>query len=287
MLKDCCKGTCFYTIWQKNKEFSHYLYAIWIILCKFAGELASSMKETKCFFGDWKLNKTLYNMKTTLRILLGISIFFLAYICVMSVVTPIKFEDTRSQREDAIVKNLVSLRTAVNEYKIQNGRYTQDLDSVILFLKNGKKKEVIKEGALTEAQLEAGMTESKAVKIIKRGNLKEIQQNGLEGFRRDTIYTDLIQALYKGEYTAENIDQITYIPYSNNLRFEVKVDNEYSDKNGVVPLIEVGAPFETYLGDLDEQELVNLIDKEKKLDHYPGLRFGAIDAPNNNAGNWE
>ena len=227
-------------------------------------------------------------MNTTIRIILGLAICFLAYICVMSVVTPIRFEEKRTQREVAVVKNLVSLRTAEVEFKAQKGHYTADLDSLVTFLKTAKKKEVLKEGALTDKQLEAGMTEAKAVKIIKRGNLKEIQKNGLEGFKRDTIYTNLIQALYKGEYNEETIDEIIYIPYTDKQKYEAEVDNEYTTDKGIkVPLVEVRAGFETYLGDLDKQELVNLIDKEKKLEHYPGLRFGSIEAPNNNAGNWE
>lgn len=227
-------------------------------------------------------------MKTTIRILLGVAICFLAYICIMSVVTPIRFEEKRTEREVAVVKNLVSLRTAEVEFKAQNGYYTADLDSLILFLKTAKKKEVLKEGALTDVQLEAGMTEAKAVKIISRGNQKEIEKNGLQGFKRDTIYTNLIQSLYKGEYTEENIDEIIYIPYTNNVRYEAEVDNDYTTDKGIkVPLVEIRANFDTYLADLDKQELVNLIDKEKKLDHYPGLRFGSIEAPNNNAGNWE
>lgn len=227
-------------------------------------------------------------MKTTIRILLGLAICFLTYICVMSVVTPIRFEEKRTQREVAVVKNLVSLRTAEVEFKAQKGYFTADLDSLITFLKTAKKKEVLKEGALTDAQLEAGLTEAKAVKIIKKGNLKEIQKNGLEGFKRDTIYTNLIQSLYKGEYTEDNIGEIIYIPYTDKVRYEVKVDNQYTTDKGIkVPLVEVSAHFNTYLGDLNKQELVNLIDKEQKLEHYPGLKFGSIDAPNNNAGNWE
>ena len=227
-------------------------------------------------------------MKTTIRILLGLAICFLTYICVMSVVTPIRFEEKRTQREVAVVKNLVSLRTAEVEFKAQKGYFTADLDSLITFLKTAKKKEVLKEGALTDAQLEAGLTEAKAVKIIKKGNLREIQKNGLEGFKRDTIYTNLIQSLYKGEYNEDNIGEIVYIPYTDKVRYEVKVDNQYTTDKGIkVPLVEVSAHFNTYLGDLNKQELVNLIDKEQKLEHYPGLKFGSIDAPNNNAGNWE
>ncbi|MBR1928501.1 MAG: hypothetical protein IJ834_02025 [Paludibacteraceae bacterium] len=227
-------------------------------------------------------------MKTTIRILLGVAICLLTYLCVMSVVTPIRFEEKRNAREGAVIKNLVNIRTAEVEFKLQNGRFTADLDSLLLFLKTAKKKEVLKEGALTDAQLEAGMTEQKAVKIIQKGNQKEIEKNGLQGFRRDTIYTNLIQSLYKGEYDENSIEQIIYIPYTDKVRYEVEVDNNYTTSKGIkVPLFEARAHFNTYLGDLDEQERINLIDKEEKLEHYPGLKVGSIVEPNNNAGNWE
>ena len=251
------------------------------------------------------MNKVIY------PILLGLAGCALAYFCVMSVVTPIRFEETRAERETHVVKNLIALRTAEVEFHHVNGRYTADLDSLVLFLRNIPKKEVLKEGALTDKQLEAGLTEHKAVKILdqakakaKRGkqqfanddelyayvweNDKEVISKGLKGFRRDTIYKNMIETLYKGEYNAENIAQIIEVPFSNGQRFEVEVNNDYTTSQGIrVPLLEARAPYTMYLSDLNEQELVNLIDKETKLDHFPGLKIGDIYAPNNNAGNWE
>ena len=84
--------------------------------------------------------------KYIIRVLLVISIVYLAYLCVSSVVVPIRFENTRAVREQAVVANLMHLRTAVAEYKLENGRYTDNLDSLILFLKTTPKKEVRKEG---------------------------------------------------------------------------------------------------------------------------------------------
>lgn len=248
--------------------------------------------------------------KTIIRILLGLAACALAYFCISSVLTPIKFEDQRQKREVAVVKNLIALRTAEVEFNHVNNRYTADLDSLVLFLQNAPKKEVRKEGSLTDKQLEAGLTEHKAVKILNTAkakaqrkqkfesedelyayiwaNDKEVISNGLQGFRRDTLYKNMIKELYKGEYTADNIAQITYIPYSNEQRFEVEVNNTYTTSQGIrVPLFEARAHFNTYLADLNDQERVNLIDKETKLEHYPGLKVGDIEAPNNNAGNWE
>lgn len=242
--------------------------------------------------------------------LLSIAAVAMAYFCVMSVVTPISFENTRAEREVAVVQNLIHLRTAEVEFNRENGRFTADLDSLVMFLKNTPKKEVLKEGSLTDKQLEAGLTEPKAVKIInaakakaqKRNtfenedalyayiweNDKEVKKNGLAGFRRDTIQKNMIETLYKGAFTADNIGDIIYIPYSGGKKFEVEVNNDYTTSQGIrVPLFEARAPFATYLSDLNEQELVNLTDKEQKLEHYAGLKVGSIDAPNNNAGNWE
>ncbi|MCQ2311809.1 MAG: hypothetical protein MJZ64_08725 [Paludibacteraceae bacterium] len=250
------------------------------------------------------------NTKVIYRILLGIACLFLVYVCVDSVVTPIRFEEKRAQREVAVVKNLVNIRLAEQEYKLVKGYYQADMDSLVLFLQNTPKKEVMKEGSLTEKQLEAGLTEGKATKILEKAlakaqtklgtddkdalytyiweNDRDVKDNGLVGFRRDTIYKDMIETLYKGEYTAENIAEITYVPFTNQVRFETEVDNKYTTSQGInVPLLEVRAHYNTYLADLDDQERTNLIDRETKLEHYPGLKIGSIEAPNNNAGNWE
>lgn len=248
--------------------------------------------------------------KITVISSLAVAAIVMAYFCIMSVVTPIQFEETRVERESAVISNLVDLRTAELEYHHQKGCFTASYDTLLHFLKNAPKKELLKEGSLTDKQLEAGMTEKKAVKIINEAKKKalrknnfedndalyayiwandaDIKANGLQGFRRDTIESNMLQALYKGKYDETTIDGIVSIPYSNGLQFEIEVNNGYKTSQGIpVPLFEARAPFESYLGDLNKQELVNLIDREQKLDHYAGLKVGDIYAPNNNAGNWE
>ncbi len=252
-------------------------------------------------------------MKTTRNIVicaLGIAAVVMCYFCVTSVTTPIKFENTRAEREVVVIKHLVDLRTAEVEYHHQNGVFTANLDSLLIFLKTAPKKEVMKEGSLTDKQLEAGLTENKAVKILNEAkkkalkknqfesadalyayiweNDKDVINNGLAGFRRDTIESNMLQSLYKGAYDENNIDEMVVIPFSEGKRFEMEVNNDYKTSQGIrVPLFEARASFETYLGDLNKQELVNLIDREEKLDHYAGLKVGDVYAPNNNAGNWE
>ncbi len=226
-------------------------------------------------------------MKTVIKILLGIAIVFLAYICVDSVVTPIRFEKEKELREQNVVARLIQIRAAQLEFKAQYGRYTADLDSLVDFVRTAKKKEVKKEGALTEKQLEDGLTEAKAVSIIMKGNAEEIRANGLEGFRRDTILTPMITYLYQGKYTEDNISDLVVVPHSNGVRFEMEVNNEYVKNNIPIPLFEARTPYDVYLAGLDRQEVVNTKDIALKLDKYPGLKVGSVIEPNNNAGNWE
>ena len=254
-------------------------------------------------------------MKATRTIVicaLSIAAILMTVFCVKSVTTPIQFEQTRAEREVTVIKHLVDLRTAEVEYHHQKGVFTASADTLLIFLKTAPKKEVLKEGSLTDKQLEAGLTEHKAVKILNEAKKKalrnkklsfedndalyayiwendaDVKKNGLQGFRRDTIELNMLESLYKGEYDENSIDVIVEIPFSAGQRFEMEVNNDYKTSQGIrVPLFEARAPFESYLGDLNQQELVNLVDRETKLEHYPGLKVGDVYSPNNNAGNWE
>lgn len=227
-------------------------------------------------------------MKATINTLLIIASLLLCYFWYMSVQTPIKFDETRTMREAAVVAHLKDIRTAQVEYKNANGRYASQWDSLLIFLRTAKKKDVMKEGSLTDAQLEAGLTEEKAVKIINSGKQKDIIANGLQNFKRDTIYTPMIEKLYPGVYTEANIDSLVIVPFSHGKQFELEVNNDYKNSSDIpIPLFEARVPYDVYLGDLNHQLLVNIKDEAKTLEKYPGLKVGSVEAPNNNAGNWE
>lgn len=227
-------------------------------------------------------------MKTTIKILLYIAIVVLAYLCFMSILTPIKFEKVRAEREKLVIQNLTNLRIAEIEHKDQKGYYTASLDSLINFIKEGNKKMVLKEGVLTDAQLQAGLTEAKAAAIVRKGNKREIAEYNLQDFRRDTTRVSLISALYNDKLTVKDVDNLKYIPFSENVEFEVSINNEYVSSNNIpIPLCEIKAPYRAYLMDVNRQETLNLIDLQEKLEKYVGLKVGSVTEPNNFAGNWE
>ena len=236
-------------------------------------------------------------MKIAIRIALVVVIAAMAYLCTMSIMTPIKFDQEREKREKAIIQNLIDIRTAQIEYKKLNGVYCADADELVKFIEEGKMPMVLKEGTLTDEQLKNGLTEQKALAIIKKGNAKEIAENGLEGFRRDTAYVTVYESLFASRYTMEQVKNIVYVPYSEKQGKRVKFSFDtarFTNNNTqmVTPLVQVGVEYDTYLGDLNHQQLVNLKDfqsklQEQKEDKFLGLRFGSIIESNNNAGNWE
>ena len=220
-------------------------------------------------------------MKAIVKILLAVSIVLLTYFCIMSIVTPIQFDEEKARREVVIIEKLVDIRKAQVEYR-------DKFEDLIKFLKNAKKKTVLKEGSLSDKQLEAGLTEIKAVKIVNSGNMQEIIANGLQNFRRDTAYVSMLQAIFPEKYTAETIDQIAVVPFTENQKFELKVNNDYTNNNGIkIPLFEASVLYSVYLKDLNHQEVLNKIDVQNKLAKFPGLMVGSTTEPNNNAGNWE
>ena len=227
-------------------------------------------------------------LKVVMVVLLIAMVCALSYICVMSIMTPIKFDEQKELREKEVVKHLIDIRKVEVEFKNQKGHYTASADSLIDFIKNGRVPVVMKEGTLTDEQLNDGLTEAKAVAIVAKGNKKEIEAAGLVGFRRDTTYVSVYKTLFEAEMPIEEVENIFVIPFSeNNQRFEINVAR-FTNASGIeMSLFEAKASYRSYLGDLNKQEVDNLIDTKNKLDKYPGLQVGDVNEPNNNAGNWE
>lgn len=227
-------------------------------------------------------------MKIVSRILLVIAIAVMGYLCVQSILTPIEFEKEQNKREKAIITKLIDIRLAELEYQKLNGVFCASPDTLIDFILNGELPVVLKEGVLSDDQLEKGLTEEKALAIVKKGNAKEIAENGLEDFRRDTTFNNVYETLYAEKYSREDISKMVFIPYSDNEKFNFDTASITNSVTGItLPLFEVSAKYDTYLSDLDRQQLINLKDKQNKLERFLGLKVGSVIESNNHAGNWE
>ncbi len=228
-------------------------------------------------------------MKIALKILLVAAVLLLAYMCYRSIMEPIEFDKKQKVRETAIEHRLIDIRKAQIEYKNRKGRHAANFDELSKFLKEDKLSFVVKEGVLSDEQLEKGLTEKKAVAIIekarKTGNDKDVIKNGLENFKRDTIWVLAKDTLFGPNY---NVDSIAYIPVAGvDAKFEMDTATLTSSSGYTVKVFECRVSYDTYLSDLDKQQLANLKDKMRKMKRYEGLKVGSVKEINNNAGNWE
>jgi hypothetical protein len=228
-------------------------------------------------------------MKTVFNIVLTLCALALVYICYTSIVDPIKFEEEKNHREKAVIARLIDIRKAQAEYHMANKHgYTASFDTLIAFIKTAKRPVLFKVGELTDKQLEDGLTEKKAIAIINKakqtGKFDEVVKNGLQNFRRDTMWVSVLDTVFGKNYA---IDSLKYVPYGEGKTFEMEVRNDTAKSGAPVYMYEVRTPYEVYLGGMDHQEIVNLKDVQTKLGRYCGLMIGSIETPNNGAGNWE
>ena len=134
-------------------------------------------------------------MKVTLKLLLSVAVVLLAYMCYQSIMTPIKFDKEKEIRDDAIIARLIEIRKAQIEYKNVKGTHAKTFDELANFLNTEKLPFLIKEGVLTDEQLEQGMTEQEAVK------------KGL--IRRDTVWVLAKDTILGANY---NVADMRYVP---------------------------------------------------------------------------
>ncbi len=211
-------------------------------------------------------------MKRLINVILALCVIGLIYICYGSIMAPINFGKVKTLRENEIKARLIDIRKAEVEFAKRNkGKYTASFDTLIDFVKTAKLPFVRKEGVLTDDQLDAGMTEAKAVKL------------GL--IVRDTTWIAVKDTIFAKGFDA---DSLCYVPFGNGTKFELQTNDSEKTKSGApIHLFEARTPFNVYLDGVNKQELINLNDTQKKLNKYQGLKVGDIQNPNNNAGNWE
>ena len=209
-------------------------------------------------------------MRKVFNGLLIAAALLLVYLYTVSIMTPIKFEQERTVREAAVIQSLVDIRKAQIEFRKQNQRYTASLDTLITFVNNGKMAVVLKEGTLTDKQLEEGLTEEKAVKM------------GI--IRRDTSFVSVKETLFGNDFRAESLAEV---PFGKGATFEMAAGTVTTGSGITIQVFEAKTPYSVFLQGLNKQEIINLIALTEKLGKFPGLKVGSIEEANNNAGNWE
>lgn len=203
--------------------------------------------------------------KILLQIALGIISIILVYFIYESIMGPVRFNQTRSEREAKIIEKLKDIRNVQIAFKSVYGRYSSSFDTLIDFLEHGYMPIVLKKGTVPDSLTEA---QALKLKIITRDTSRVLAKDSLFGNRKDF-----------------NIKELALVPTTNGKKFEINA-GKITKGSFQVPVFEVCIPFKEYLGDLDKNLLQNLIQAREDINQYPGLKVGSMLEPSTD-GNWE
>lgn len=199
--------------------------------------------------------------KILVFVVLPIIIVVLGVLIYRSIQEPVIFEKQRRIRESVCIDRLKDIRTLQVAFKSKYNKFTADMDSLINFYKNEEITIIRQIGSFDDS---AAVAE------------KRVFRDSIRIAVRDTL-------LKRPGFV---VDSLRYIPFSGGKPMIMQA--VVARVSGVdVPLFEAAAPFDYLLKGLDRQLIVNLNAERELMGRYPGLKVGSIDAPNNNAGNWE
>ena len=217
-------------------------------------------------------------------LILPLAIVGLVYAIWQSVQEPVQFQHDQKAREKIAIQRLKDIRTLQDAFKGKYGHFTASIDSLVDFYNNGQ---------VTIKKQIGSMDDSAAVantEALKKKNRKITNEQMLEYYEKgmNLVLTLDVNIPVKDTLLKRagfNVEDLKVIPFSNK---PILMDAVVKVVSGVdVPLFEACMPYEDYLVGLDRQYIINLKCEAEDMGKYPGLKVGSVDAPNNNAGNWE
>ena len=225
--------------------------------------------------------------KLLVYLIFPVVIIGLAYAIVQSIMEPVNFNNDKAAREAVGIQRLKDIRDLQVAFKSQYGRFSPTIDSLKDFYNNGKIKLVMQVGSMDDSL--AVVHTEQVKKRNPRITPQQMYEMYVEGdhqlvfqIERDTLVR---QAMFLDRQDF-NIDSLAIIPFSGG--DSIYMASAVKTVSGVkVPLFEASMGYKSLLKGLDRQLIINLNAEREDTGRFPGLKVGSIDAPNNNAGNWE
>ncbi len=208
---------------------------------------------------------------TIISAVLAVGVVVLAFVLYNCIMRPVKFDNEYNRRSEEVIAKLKDIRTIQETYKLAKGEFCGNFDTMMVFLKEGSVPMVQKFGTVPD-----DMTEAEA---LKQGIL-----------RRDTTYVNPLEKLYsenKMLTAREKVEELRYIPFSENNKEEFSIEAKKINKSGVeVSVFLVQAPIKTYTTGMDRQDVINLKAEIEGKNKYAGWKVGDLEQPITD-GNWE
>ena len=210
-------------------------------------------------------------MKKVIQFILGLVIVALIYVVANMIHTPLSFENQLESRNAEVIVKLKDIRAAQRAYKSKYQQFTGNFDTLIHF--------ILTDSLEMERKL-VDEDDSVAMAQLKRSGKKNIEKYNLAVI--DTIFSPR-------KLTKEQIEDLRYIPHAGKMEFILEAGKVMTGANVEIPVVECRAPYKMFLDTITyRQEIINQIDDDvNNFNRYPGIKFGSMEAGNNEAGNWE
>ena len=223
--------------------------------------------------------------KVLTYLVLPVIIAGMTYALVSSVMEPVEFNKHRAYREGIAIQRLKDIRDLQVAFKNVYARYSPTVDSLKWFYNEGKMKVVMQVGSQDDSVAVANTQALKKRKPkIKPEEMLQLYMGGEKLVFKIENEVAVKDTLFNGREDFI-IDSLAFIPFCGD---SVIMESTIKKVSGVnVPLFEAKMPFKALLKGLNNQLRINLDAEREDQGKYKGLQVGSIDAPNNNAGNWE
>lgn len=210
-------------------------------------------------------------MKRIFQIILALVIVALVYVIYVQISTPIRFDEDLKVKKAEVIERIKDIRTAQRAYKSKYQRFTGSFDTLAAF--------VLGDTLELERKL-VDEDDSVAMAQLKKSGRKNVEKFKIAVI--DTIFSPKV-------LTRADVEQLRYIPGTDGAEYIMEAGMITTESKVVIPVVECRAPYKAFLDTVEyHQEVVNLIDDEKNnFNRYPGVKFGSMEAGNNEAGNWE
>ena len=211
-------------------------------------------------------------VKKIAQIILAVVIVALVYVIYQQISTPIRFEEEKKAKSAQVIERIKDIRTAQRSFKSKYQRFTGSFDSLAAFVLNDtlelERKIVDEDDSAAMAQL------------------KKLGRKNVETFKVAVIHT----IFSPKKLSRQDVENLRYVPGTDNqVEYIMEAGIITTESKVVIPVVECRIPYKMFLDTVTyRQEIINLIDdEENNFNRYAGIKFGSMEAGNNEAGNWE
>ena len=210
-------------------------------------------------------------MKKIAQIILAVVIVALVYVIYDQISTPIRFEQEMKAKKAQVIDRIKDIRTAQRAFKSKYQRFTGSFDTLASFILNDSLE---LERKIVDEDDSVGMA------MLKKMNKKNVEKFTVAVI--DTIFSPK-------RLSRQDVEDLRYIPTTDKQAQFIMEAGSAVASNVTVPIVECRAPHKMFLDTVAyRQEIINLIDdEENNFNRYAGVKFGSMEAANNEAGNWE